>query len=95
MTPAELDRAARAHVEHALSDYPDVRCAPDLWVAAVRAHLTPLPADRPWRRRRARHLLLPIGVTAPAVAERLRRFQVVPASPCPAFCAALHQDDGT
>jgi hypothetical protein len=90
VTPAELDQAARAHVAHAVADYPASPYDPDVWVAAVRAHLTPLPADRPWLRRRARHLLQPVGVTAPAVVERVRRSQVTPASPCPHWCAQRH-----
>lgn len=44
---------ARAHVAAVVDRVPEMRDADvDTWVAAVLAHVEPLPLDRPWRIRR-------------------------------------------
>lgn len=54
---------------------------PDAWAAAIRSHLTALPADRPWRvrrwipasARRSTHLLEQATRDRPALPDAVRR----------------------
>lgn len=86
---------ARAHVAAVVARCPEAAAYdPDVWVAAVLAHIEPLPANRPSRVLAARRRMQPVRELAPAVARRLQPGAGTQPQPtCPTSCFVTHADD--
>jgi hypothetical protein len=68
----------------------------DAWTHAITSWLTPLPADRPWRHRRARRIPLPVGAVAPTVVGTLQpRAGARPQPTCDTTCFVTHAYDSS
>ncbi len=86
--------AAQQHVDAVIDRVEEAAAFDrDLWVAAVLAHVKPLPANRAWQVLAARHRLSPVGQLAPAVARRLTPPEGHRPQPtCAPYCAATHAE---
>jgi hypothetical protein len=90
----DASRRAVEHVAAVLERCPEMVVVDQaVWVAAVVAHLEPLPADRAWRVLAVRRCPTPLHVLAPAVERRLRPpVGTRPQPVCPVWCRRTHQE---